>query len=160
MIGITLICEGRLKEKYLRDACDEYIKRLGAFCRLNIIELNPKRLPDSPSQAEIEKALDAEGKEIISKIPADAYVYAMCIEGRQMPSESLAKQIEQNAVSGSGSMVFIIGGSFGLSESVKSRADFQLSMSQMTFPHQLARVMLLEQIYRAFNINNGGKYHK
>ena len=160
MIGITVICEGRLKEKYLRDACEEYTKRLGAFCKLNIYELTPKRLSDNPSQGEIDNALSSEGKEIISKIPSNSYVFAMCIEGRQMDSESLAKRIEQIAVDGSANIVFIIGGSFGLSDEVKKRADFRLSMPDMTFPHQLARVMLLEQIYRAFNINNGGKYHK
>ncbi len=160
MIGVNIICEGKLKEKYLRDACDEYKKRLGAFCKLNITELSPRRLSDNPSPAEIENALAAEGKEILSKIPSNSYVYAMCIEGSQLPSEKLAMKIAQNAVDGSGSITFIIGGSFGLSEEVKKRADFRLSMSQMTFPHQLARVMLLEQLYRAFNINNGGKYHK
>lgn len=160
MLGVTVICEGRLKEKYLRDACDEYSKRLGAFCKLNIVELTPKRLSDNPSQGEIENALTAEGKEIISKIPSGAKVYAMCIEGKQMPSEKLAQELTECAVSGFSNAVFIIGGSFGLSDEVKKRADFKLSMSQMTFPHQLARVMLLEQIYRAFNIAGGGKYHK
>lgn len=160
MLGVTIICEGRLKEKYLRDACDEYSKRLGAFCKLNIHELTPKRLSDNPSQGEIENALIAEGKEILSKIPSGAKVYAMCIEGKQMPSEKLAQELMDCAVNGFSNAVFIIGGSFGLSDEVKKRADFKLSMSQMTFPHQLARVMLLEQIYRAFNIAGGGKYHK
>ena len=160
MLGVTVICEGRLKEKYLRDACDEYSKRLGAFCRLNIIELTPKRLSDNPSQGEIENALISEGKEILSKIPSGARVYAMCIEGKQISSEKLAQELSDCAVNGFSNAVFIIGGSFGLSDEVKKRADFRLSMSQMTFPHQLARVMLLEQVYRAFNISNGGKYHK
>ncbi len=160
MIGITVICIGKLKEKYLRDACDEYSKRLGAFCKLNIIELGPKRLSDNPSKGEIDNALVSEGKEIISKIPAGSKIYAMCIEGRQMPSEALANEIESCAVNGCSNAVFIIGGSFGLSDEVKNKADYKLSMSKMTFPHQLARVMLLEQIYRAFNISSGGKYHK
>ncbi len=160
MFSVTVICEGRLKEKYLRDACDEYSKRLSAFCRLNIHELTPKRLSDNPSRGEIENALIAEGKEILSKIPSGAKVYAMCVEGRQMPSEKLAHELEKCAASGFSNAVFIIGGSFGLSDEVKNRADFRLSMSQMTFPHQLARIMLLEQIYRAFSIQNGGKYHK
>ena len=160
MLGVTIICEGRLKEKYLRDACDEYSKRLTAFCKLNIIELTPKRLSDNPSQGEIDNALTAEGKEILSKIPSSARVYAVCVEGKQMPSEKLAQELSACAVNGQSSAVFIIGGSFGLSDEVKKRADFRLSMSQMTFPHQLARVMLLEQIYRAFNIAGGGKYHK
>ncbi len=160
MIGVTIICEGKLKEKYLRDACAEYSKRLNGFCKLNIIELNPKKLSDNPSTAEIENALDSEGKEILSKIPSNAFVYAMCIEGKQMPSPKLAKEIENCAVLGKSNVVFIIGGSFGLSEAVKKSADVRLSMSEMTFPHQLARIMLLEQIYRAFQISSGGKYHK
>lgn len=160
MIGITVICEGRLKEKYLRDACDEYSKRLGAYCKLNIIELAPHRISDNPSENEIANALNAEGREILSKIPDGAKVYAMCIEGKQMPSEKLAKTISECSVQGYSNIVFIIGGSHGLSEDVKKRADFRLSMSEMTFPHQLARVMLLEQIYRAFQISTGGKYHK
>ena len=160
MIGVTIICEGKLKEKYLRDACAEYSKRLNGFCKLNIIELNPKKLSDNPSTAEIENALGSEGKEILSKIPSNAFVYAMCIEGKQMPSPKLAKEIENCAVLGKSNVVFIIGGSFGLSEAVKKSADVRLSMSEMTFPHQLARIMLLEQIYRAFQISSGGKYHK
>ena len=160
MIGITVICEGRLKEKYLRDACDEYSKRLGAYCKLNIIELAPHRIPDNPSESEIVNALNAEGREILSKISDGAKVYAMCIEGKQMPSEKLAKCIADCSVQGYSNVVFIIGGSHGLSQDVKKRADFRLSMSEMTFPHQLARVMLLEQIYRAFQISTGGKYHK
>lgn len=160
MIGITIICEGRLKEKYLRDACEEYSKRLSAYCKLNIVELSPKRIPDNPSENEITNALELEGKEILSKIPNGAKVYAMCIEGKQMPSEKLARRISECSVQGYSNVVFIIGGSHGLSDEVKRRADFKLSMSEMTFPHQLARVMLLEQIYRAFQISTGGKYHK
>ena len=160
MQTITIICEGKLKEKYLRDACAEYSKRLSAYCKLNIIELNPSRISENPSQGEIDTALENEAKEILSKIPNTAKVYAMCIEGKQMSSEKLASEISTSAVNGFNNVVFIIGGSHGLSNSVKKRADFRLSMSEMTFPHQLARVMLLEQIYRAYQISNGGKYHK
>lgn len=160
MIAVNIICIGKLKESYLRDASAEYSKRLGAFCKLNITEIQPKRLPDQPSEAEIDAALSAEGKQILAKIPQNSKIVAMCIEGSQMSSEQLAKQFETDAVSGTGSLNFIIGGSFGLSDEVKKRADLKLSMSKMTFPHQLARVMLLEQIYRAFQINSGGKYHK
>ncbi len=160
MFHVTVLCVGRLKEKYLRDACEEYAKRLGAFCKLQITECAARPLPESPTQGEIAQALAAEGKEILSKIPANAKVYAMCIEGKQMPSEALAQTLEQCAVTGSSGAVFIIGGSHGLDDAVKRRADVRLSMSQMTFPHQLARVMLLEQLYRAFSIANGGKYHK
>ena len=160
MLGVTIIALGKLKEKYLRDACDEYIKRLGTLCKLKIHELDPVKLGDNASETEIEKALEKEGKEIMSKIPQGAKVIAMCIEGKQMPSEKLSKFFETTAVSGCGEIVFIIGSSFGLDESVKKRADLRLSMSEMTFPHQLARVMLLEQIYRAFMISNSSKYHK
>lgn len=160
MQTVTIICEGKLKEKYLRDACAEYAKRLSAYCKLNIIELNPHRISENPSAAEIDAVLEAEAKEILAKIPNTAKVYAMCIEGKQMSSEKLSKEISSCAVQGFNNIVFIIGGSHGLSDSVKKRADFKLSMSEMTFPHQLARVMLLEQIYRAYQISNGGKYHK
>lgn len=160
MQTVTIICEGKLKEKYLRDACAEYAKRLSAYCKLNIIELNPHRISENPSAAEIDAVLEAEAKEILAKIPNTAKVYAMCIEGKQMSSEKLSKEISSCAVQGFNNIVFIIGGSHGLSDSVKKRAAFKLSMSEMTFPHQLARVMLLEQIYRAYQISNGGKYHK
>lgn len=160
MQNVTVICLGKLKEKYLRDAVDEYAKRLNAFCRLNIVELTPKRLSDNPSQTEIHNALESEGKEIISKIPNGSKIFALCIEGGQMSSEKLADELKASAVSGFSNLTFIIGSSFGLSDNVKNIADYKLSMSKMTFPHQLARVMLLEQIYRAYSINNSGKYHK
>ena len=160
MIGVTVICVGKLKEQYLRDACAEYSKRLGAYCKLNIVELTPHRLSDNPTEGEIAAALEAEGREILSKIPNGAKVYSMCIEGKQMPSEQLAKRISECSVQGFSNIAFVIGGSFGLSVEVKQKSDFRLSMSEMTFPHQLARVMLLEQIYRAFQISAGGKYHK
>jgi len=158
MYNIDLICIGKLKEDYLRGACAEYSKRLSAFCKLKITELTPSRIPDD--QAQIDAALADEGKRILQLIHPSARVYAMCIEGRQLSSEELSRDIEQAAVGGSGNLVFIIGSSHGLSDEVKRRASFKLSMSKMTFPHQLARVMLLEQIYRAFMISSGGKYHK
>ncbi len=160
MISVNIICVGKLKEKYLRDASAEYIKRLTAFCKLNIIEITPYALPDSPTQAQIEAGLEAEGKQILSKIQNGAYVYAMCIEGKQRSSEALSAEFDKLSVFGESNLTFIIGGSFGLSDAVKARADAKLSMSEMTFPHQLARIMLLEQIYRAFQISTGGKYHK
>ncbi len=160
MLGVTIIALGKLKEKYLRDACDEYKKRLSTLCKLKVAELEPVKLPDNPSAVEIEKALDREAKEILSKIPSNAKIVAMCIEGKQMPSEKLSSFFEETAVSGCGEIVFIIGSSYGLSEEVKKKASLRLSMSQMTFPHQLARVMLLEQIYRGFMISNSSKYHK
>lgn len=160
MISVNIICVGKLKEKYLRDASAEYIKRLTAFCKLNIIEIAPYALPDSPTQAQIDAGLEAEGKQILAKIQNGAYVYAMCIEGKQRSSEALSAEFDKLSVFGESNLTFVIGGSFGLSDAVKARADARLSMSQMTFPHQLARIMLLEQIYRAFQISTGGKYHK
>lgn len=160
MINLTLITLGKLKEAYLRDAEEEYRKRLCAFCKINIIELTPERLPDNPSQKEIDKALDTEAKVIISKIPQDSFIVTMCIEGKQVSSEELAKKLEDVAISGKSNAVFIIGSSCGLSEEVKAKSHMRLSMSKMTFPHQLARVMLLEQLYRATQINAGTKYHK
>ena len=151
---------GKLKEKYLRDACAEYEKRLGAFCKLNIIELPNVALPDNPSPAQIEAGYIQEGKRILEKVSQGSLVYAMCIEGEQRSSEQFSAELSQAAVDGYSNITFIIGGSFGLSDEVKKSSKKKLSMSEMTFPHQLARVMLLEQIYRAFQISSGGKYHK
>ena len=160
MLNITIIAIGKLKEQYLRDASAEYQKRLSASCKLNIIELNPEKLSDNPSAKEIENALNNEAKKIIEKIPKGAKVYSMCIEGKQRTSEELSAEIDSLAVEGVSNIVFIIGGSFGLSDEVKKLSAFRLSMSKMTFPHQIARIMLLEQIYRAMQISIGTKYHK
>ena len=159
-MNLTLICVGRLKENYLRDACSEYQKRLSGFCRFNIEELEAERLPDDPSDAEIAAALEKEGERILRKIPRGAYTAALCIEGKELSSEELAQLMESVPVLGSGAAAFIIGSSYGLSDRVKSAAQLKLSMSRMTFPHQLARVMLMEQIYRAYSILNNRKYHK
>lgn len=137
MYNIDIICVGKLKEDYLRGACAEYSKRLSAFCKLKITELTPARIPDDPSKAQIDSALADEGKRILQLIHQSARVYAMCIEGKQLSSEELSRDIEQAAVGGSGNLVFIIGGSHGLTDEVKRRANFKLSMSKMTFPHQL-----------------------
>lgn len=160
MLKITLISVGRLKEKYLRDASAEYIKRLGAFCKLNIIEIDEYRCPDKPSAAQISEVLADEGRRILSKIPQHAYTFAMCIEGKQMQSTELAQKLSELSINGTSHIVFIIGGSWGLSDEVKARANYRLSMSKMTFPHMLARIMLLEQIYRSMSILSGGEYHK
>ena len=160
MLNVTIICLGKLKEKYLRDACDEYIKRLSAFCKLNMVELTPEKLSDNPSDKEIENALTAEAKKITEKIPKGSYIYSLCIEGKQISSEELSTEIENVGVAGTSSIVFIIGSSFGLSAVIKQMSNKKLSMSKMTFPHQLARVMLLEQSYRAVQISAGTKYHK
>lgn len=160
MTTVTVIATGKMKESYMREFASEYEKRLKPLCKLNIVELSPYSLPDNPSDAQIEKALENEAKKIFEKIPNGAYVISLCIEGRQKSSEETAKLFEKLAVSGKSNIVFVIGSSFGLHESVKAKSDELLSMSEMTFPHQMARVMLLEQIYRAFSIINGSKYHK
>ncbi len=159
MIKVTLITLGKLKEKYLRDACSEYVKRLSRYCSLEIAELEPVRLPEKPSNSEIELALKKEAEMIFKKIPTGAEVIPLCVEGKGYESEKFA-QILGNFENMGKQIVFIIGSSYGLDESVKKLGNMKLSLSQMTFPHQLFRVMLLEQIYRAFKINEGGSYHK
>lgn len=160
MRNVTVACVGKLKEAYLRDACMEYQKRLGGFCRLSIAEVDEKRLPERPSQAEIDNGIAAEGRRLLEKTPPGSIRVALCIEGKMMSSQKLAQYLDGLALVGRGDVTFYIGGSWGLSEEVKTSSDLRLSMSPMTFPHQLARVMLLEQIYRAFQISSGGKYHK
>jgi 23S rRNA (pseudouridine1915-N3)-methyltransferase len=160
MLNIFIIAVGRLKEEYLRAACGEYIKRLGAFCKIQIVEIEEERLSENPSDAQIHAGLEAEGNKIISKLPSSAEIISLCIEGNKISSLGLAQKLQNIGVMGKSNVVFIIGGSFGLSEKVKSLSNLRLSMSDMTFPHQLTRVMLLEQIYRAMSISNGGKYHK
>ncbi len=160
MRNITLLCVGKLKEAYWRDACAEYEKRLGAFCKFRLIEVAEERLPDNPSAAQIAATVEAEGKRLLEQIPKDSAVIPLCIEGKELDSPMLASRMQKMAVEGISHIAFIIGGSWGLSEQVKSRATLRLSMSPMTFPHQLARVMVLEQVYRAFQIVSGGKYHK
>lgn len=160
MISITIICVGRLKDKFFEDASGEYLKRLQAYAKMNIIEVRAENLPDNPNDAQISSALAKEADEIIKKIPSGACVIPMCIEGKELSSEELATFFDNKTVAGTSSFVFIIGGSYGLSDSVKKLGSIKLSMSRMTFPHRLARVMLLEQIYRACKINAGEKYHK
>lgn len=160
MLHITVLCVGKLKEKYWRDACEEYEKRLGGFCKCQVIEVAEERLPDHPSVAQITATIEAEGGRLLSQIPKDSAVVALCIEGKEMDSQTLASYIQKRAVEGVSHIVLVIGGSWGLSDAVKNRAQLRFSMSPLTFPHQLARVMLLEQLYRAFQIQNSGKYHK
>ena len=160
MINITLITVGKIKEKYFTDAIAEYSKRLGRYCKLNIIELKDEPTPDNPSENERQQVLKKEGARILEKIPKSCYVVPLCIEGKQKTSEELSDFIQKTATDGYNEIVFIIGGSMGICDEVKNKADFKLSFSKMTFPHQLMRVILLEQIYRAFNIADGGKYHK
>ena len=160
MRSVTLLTVGKLKESFYRQACDEYVKRLGAFCKLNVIELPEERLPQNPSQAQIDAALEKEAAAVRAKLPAGAVLAALCVEGKLLSSEDLAGQMARWAGSGKSSVVFLIGSSFGLSPTLKAQADLRLSMSPMTFPHHLARVMVLEQIYRAVQINAGSPYHK
>lgn len=161
MLNVNLITVGKLKESYLRDACAEYQKRLQTFCKLNIVELNESRLPDSPSEKEIKTALSNEGKAMMSLLSGNScYNITMCIEGKQLSSVKFAEKLEKISVDGKSTVNIVIGSSFGIADEIKAMSDFKLSMSEMTFPHQLARVMLLEQFYRAFQINSGGKYHK
>lgn len=159
MMKVTVICLGRLKEKYLSLATDEYRKRLSRYCNLEFIELEPIKLPEKPSQAEINTALDKEADLIFKKIPQNSEIFTLCIEGKQLSSEELAVKVESLKNMGK-NLTFIIGSSYGLSQKVKAASQLKLSFSQMTFPHQLFRVMLLEQIYRAFKINEGSQYHK
>ena len=160
MLHVRLICVGKLKEKFYREACAEYEKRLKGYCKLEIIELTEQRLPDSPSQAQIDAALAKEAEAIRAKIPAGSAVVAMCIEGGTLSSERFADKLSKWMGSGVSHISVLIGGSCGLDESLKKSAQLRLSMSPMTFPHHLARVMVLEQLYRALNIASGGKYHK
>jgi 23S rRNA (pseudouridine1915-N3)-methyltransferase len=158
MLSVTLICVGRIKEKFYADAVNEYLKRLGAYCKTEVIEL--PETPRGSAPSEIDSALRSEAAAVTARIPKGAAVIAMCIEGREISSESLADTIDKYASSGVSRLCFLIGGSDGLHEVIKKSSDLRLSMSKMTFPHHLARVMLLEQIYRSFKINEGSPYHK
>ncbi len=160
MLNINIICIGKLKEKYWTQAIDEYKKRLSVFCKFNIIELDEEKIKNNPSSSDIEKTLNEEGKRIISKIQKGSYTAALCIEGKIISSKEFSKKIDDIALNGFSTINFVIGGSWGLSEEVKITSQFKLSMSKMTFPHQMARVVLCEQIYRAFEISTNGKYHK
>ena len=160
MQKVTILCVGKLKEKFYMDAAAEYAKRLSRYCKLELVELPEERLPEDPSPAQIEAALLKEAAAIRAKLPAGASLIALCVEGELRSSEALARQMADWASQGVGQLVFLIGGSFGLHPSIKEAAKLRLSMSPMTFPHHLARVMVLEQIYRAYQINAGTKYHK
>lgn len=160
MLGVKIICVGKLKEKYFNDAAVEYVKRLGAHCKLEIEELPECRLPVNPSAADVEAALAQEAERIELRLPANAAIIAMCIEGNMLDSMQLSAMLQKFAAYGKSRLCFIVGGSIGLHERIKSRADFRLSMSKMTFPHHLARIILLEQLYRGFKIAEGSKYHK
>lgn len=159
MLNVQIVCIGKLKESYWRLACNEYEKRMQSFAKFSIRELPECRLPENPNAAQIKAVLREEGEHILSECK-NTQIVPLCIEGKEISSPDLAKWIENKAVSGVSSISFVIGSSFGLDDSVKESGNLRLSMSPMTFPHQLARVMLCEQIYRSFQILNHGKYHK
>ena len=160
MFDITLICMGKLKEKFYTAAAAEYEKRLKGYCQFKILELPEVRLPEDPSPAEISAGLEKEAELIFSKIPKGAWFCTLTPEGKVISSEALAAKMKDVKLSGKSSACFLIGSSFGMSPRLKEKADFRLSMGPMTFPHHLARIMVLEQIYRAEAIQAGSKYHK
>lgn len=157
---ITLVTVGKIKERYFEDAIKEYSKRLGRYCRLDIIQVQDEKAPDGAGQAMERQIKDKEGQRILSNIKDGAYVIALAIEGRMLSSEELASRLQKLGVDGISHIVFVIGGSLGLSDEVMRRADFALSFSKMTFPHQMMRVVLLEQVYRSYRIMAGEPYHK
>ncbi len=157
---IRIICVGKLKEKYLKDAIGEYAKRLSRFCSFEICELNDEKIPDNPSESQCAIVLKNEGEQIIKHLSKDSYVIALCVEGKSLSSEDFASKIQTVMLNGKSTIDFIIGGSLGLDDSVKKISDFKLSFSSFTFPHQLMRLILAEQVYRAFKINSNEEYHK
>ena len=157
---ITVVCVGKIKEKYLTMAIDEYAKRLSRYCKLEIVELADEKTPDNASEAEELQIKKREGERILKNIKDSAYVIALAIEGKMLSSEELADKMQELGVKGESHLVFVIGGSLGLDQEVLARADYKLSFSKMTFPHQVMRMILLEQIYRGYRINCGEPYHK
>ncbi len=160
MFSITLICMGKLKEKFYLSAAEEYEKRLKGYCNFQLLELPEVRLPDNPSPAEISAGLEKEAELILTKIPKGSWFCVFTPEGKLLSSESLADKLKEVKISGKSSACFLIGSSFGIAQKIKNMADFKLSMSPMTFPHHLARIMVMEQLYRAEAIQGGSKYHK
>lgn len=158
-MNITIVCVGKIKEKFFTDAINEYAKRLSRFCKLDIIEVKDVKIPDNASEKECETILEKEGEQILSKIPKDSYIIPLCIEGKEFSSPDLAKKISSVSMEKS-HITFIIGGSLGMTDQIKAMGSLKLSFGKMTLPHQLMRVVLLEQIYRAFKINANESYHK
>ena len=159
MIQVTVITVGNLKESYWRDAVGEYEKRLNGFCRTEILQLKEARLPEDPSEGEIRGALTEEGKRILAAMPPRSYRIALCVEGKQFSSEALAKKLE-GVLAENGHLCLVIGSSHGIAPEVKAACDLRLSVSELTFPHQMMRVLLLEVLYRCFSILRGTRYHK
>lgn len=159
-MNITVVCVGKLKELYWREAVFEYGKRLSHYCSLKVEEIKEEKLPDNAGKAEEERTIAAEGERILKKIKEDAFVITLEIKGKELSSEAFAAKMGELAFAGKSELVFVIGGSIGLAPEVSARADFKLSFSRMTFPHQLMRVILLEQVYRGFKILKNETYHK
>ena len=157
---ITILCVGKVKEKFYRDAIDEFSKRLSRYCKLEIIEVSDEKTEEQASETEIRIVKEKEGERLLKNIKDDAYVITLCIDGKQLDSEELSEKMEKLGIQGVSHIYFVIGGSLGLSDEVIKSADFKLSFSKMTFPHQLMRVILLEQIYRGYRIMNHEPYHK
>jgi 23S rRNA (pseudouridine1915-N3)-methyltransferase len=159
-MNIKIVTVGKLKEKYLIQGINEYVKRLGAYCKIQLVEVPDEKAPESMSEAEMLQVKEKEGKKILAKIKDQEYVFALAIEGKNPTSEAFAQQIEQLGIQGKSQLVFVIGGSLGLSQEVMQRSNSQISFGKMTFPHQLMKLILVEQIYRAYRINTGAPYHK
>ena len=160
IMKITILCVGKVKEKFYRDAIDEFSKRLSRYCKLEIIEVSDEKTDEQASENEIRLVKEKEGERLFKNIKDDAYVVTLCIDGKQLDSEELSEKIEKLGIQGTSHIYFVIGGSLGLADEVIKRADYKLSFSKMTFPHQLMRVILLEQIYRSYRIMNNEPYHK
>jgi 23S rRNA (pseudouridine1915-N3)-methyltransferase len=159
-MNITVACVGKVKEKFYRDAIQEYLKRLSRYAKVSIVEVADEKTPENASELVEQQIKETEGERLLKKIPDSAYVIALAIDGENLSSEELATKIDRLGISGKSHIVLVIGGSLGLSPAVLKRADYKLSFSRMTFPHQLMRVILLEQVYRAYRIINGEPYHK
>ncbi|MBU5438042.1 23S rRNA (pseudouridine(1915)-N(3))-methyltransferase RlmH [Tissierella sp. MSJ-40] len=159
-MNIRIVSVGKIKEKYIQDGIKEFSKRLSRYCNLEIIEVEDEKAPENLSEKEIEIIKSKEGERILSKIPQNSFVISLAIEGKSLSSEGLAEKIKNLMIDGANDITFVIGGSLGLSENIIGRSNFELSFSKMTFPHQLMRLILLEQIYRGFRIIKGEPYHK
>ncbi|SDG15402.1 23S rRNA (pseudouridine1915-N3)-methyltransferase [Selenomonas sp. WCT3] len=156
---ITIVCAGKIKEKYLSAGIAEFMKRLRPFAQVEIKEIHEEKMPDEPSAAEKEQVLQKEGEKLLKLVPAGSFLFVLDVFGKEMPSEKLAEKLDQLGIQGRSNITFLIGGAFGLSREVRAAADERLSFSQLTFTHQMVRLLLVEQIYRCFKINRGEKYH-
>lgn len=156
---ITIVAAGKIKEKYLTAGINEFLKRLGPFANVKIVEINEEKMKDNPSEAEKKQVLQQEGQRLLKQVPESSYLFVLDVYGKTIASEELADRIQNLGLQGKSSITFLIGGAFGISEEVRRAADFRLSFSPMTFTHQMIRLLLVEQIYRAFKINRGEKYH-